>query len=74
MSPRFRFTLLRDEAEREATFKLVAIFVWACFLDHYAHSQMASHTVIISTAIFEAAISILTAGFLIFRVVTRWRG
>ena len=72
----FRFSILRNEAEREATFKLVAIFIWACFLDHLADSVQSSDATLLLTALLEAVVSVATAAFLVVRVWKRrglWR-
>ena len=72
-SASFRWMLLQSEIERATSFKLVAVFVWACFLDHYADARHLGHGVLLATAAFEAAISVFTAGFLGLRVILRWR-
>ena len=72
-SARFRFTLLNGEAERAATFKLVAVFVWACFVDHYADAVRSDYETLVLTSAIEAIVSAFTAAFLLFRVVSRWR-
>lgn len=70
-SHKYRFLILRNEAERELTFKLVAIFVYACFLDHLADSAGADHATLWAAACFEAAVSAGTAFFLLYRSIQR---
>lgn len=70
-SIRFRFLLLRSEPERALMFQLVAIFIYACFLDHLADSAGAEHSTRWAAALFEAVVSTLTALFLIYRAGVR---
>lgn len=69
----FRFMLLRNEVERSLTFKLVGVFVYACFLDHGADALTNDYTTLLLTSFFEALVSAGTAAFLTFRALSRWR-
>lgn len=73
LSPKFRFTLIRSEAERSFLFQVVAVFVLACFFDHFADAIGASVMTLQVTAPFEAFVSASTAIGLGGRAVFRWK-
>lgn len=72
-SQKFRFTLLRNEADRALAFMLTGVFVYACFLDHFADSLGAHQGVLWLTALFEAVVSVITAAFLVLKVILQWK-
>ena len=72
-SMKFRFTLLRNEADRALAFMLTGVFVYACFLDHLADSLGAHESVLWMTALFEAVVSVITALFLAAKVIWQWK-
>lgn len=74
VSPKFRFTLLRNEEDRALTFKLVALFVFACFMDHFADALGSDDFTLEITAIAEAIVSVGTAAFLIIKAAVQWKG
>lgn len=71
-SMRFRFSLLRSEADRSFAFMMTGVFVYACFLDHLADSLGAPYNVLWLTALFEAVVSVITAGFLAVKAAIQW--
>lgn len=72
-SMRFRFSLLRTEADRSFAFMATGVFVYACFLDHIADSLGMSEGVLWTTALFEAVVSVMVAAFLVYRAIERWK-
>jgi hypothetical protein len=73
VSPKFRFTLLRNKNDRATAFKLVAVFVFACFMDHAADALGASIIMLQITAIAEAIVSAGTAFFLVGKAAVQWK-
>ena len=72
-SVKFRFTLLRNEADRAFAFMMTGVFVYACFLDHFAHSTGMHQDTLWWTALFEAVVSVVTAAFLTVKVAVQWK-
>ena len=73
-SATFRFSLLRNEADRTFVFMMTGVFVYACFLDHFADSMGADTRTLIAVSAFEALVSLVTALFLAIKVTVQWRG
>lgn len=69
---RCRWAMAKDENERAFNFGIVAVFVYACALDHAAESLGADTLTLMITAVFEAIVSAGTAVILGIRTASRW--
>ena len=72
-SATFRFSLLRNEADRTFVFMMTGVFVYACFLDHFADSLGAPENTLWVVALFEAVVSVSTAAFLVIKATLQWK-